>query len=138
MVVDVVAQLDVATARARPGRVLPRLISYAVFEGRPATTRGRWINPLVRANLRVGEAAGWGPPVRQPIFVLGIGRSGTTLLGSLLGVHSHVGFLNEPKAMWHRIVDDEDLIGSYGPEPVRLRLDAADARPPVRRRTGGG
>lgn len=122
-----VAQLDRAMVRARPGRVVPRLLSYAFFEGRPATTRGRWLNSAVRANLAVGETLGRTRPVRQPVFVLGIGRSGTTLLGRLLAVHSHVGFLNEPKAMWHRLVSDEDLIGSYGPEPVRLWLHHEDA-----------
>lgn len=122
-----VAQLDRDVVRACPARVVPRLLSYGLFEGRPATTKGRWFNPAVQANLTLAERFGPVGRVHRPVFVVGIGRSGTTLLGRLLGVHSQVGFLNEPKAMWNRIVDDEDLIGSYGSEPVRLRLTATDA-----------
>ena len=48
-----VAQLDRLYATLRPQRVPPRLISYALFEGRPLTTRGRWINPLVLAHLEL-------------------------------------------------------------------------------------
>lgn len=128
-----VAQLDRDTVRARPGRAVSRMVAYTLFEGRPALTRGQWFNPVVRANLAIGSRVPT-PQVDRPITVVGIGRSGTTLLGRLLGVHSHVGFLNEPKAMWHAVVPDEDLIGSYGPEPVRLRLDADDATPEIRER----
>lgn len=121
-----VAQLDGQVIRAKPSRVLPRLLSYGLFEGRPATTRGRWFNPAIQANLSLADRLGSRRSVTRPIFVVGIGRSGTTLLGRLLGVHSQIGFLNEPKAIWHRIIPDEDLIGSYGPEPVRLRMGADD------------
>ncbi len=129
-----VAQLDAEVIRARPARVVPRLLSYALFEGRPATTKGRWINAAVAANLAIGERLVRRCEIDRPIVIVGLGRSGTTVLGQLFGVHSDVGFLNEPKAMWHRIIPDEDLIGSYGPEPVRLRLGAADASPAVRER----
>jgi hypothetical protein len=61
-----------------------------------------------------------------------MGRSGTTLLGRLLAIHPDVGFLNEPKALWHVAHPYEDIIGSYGPpESGRLRLGAEDASPDV-------
>ena len=63
-----------------------------------------------------------------------MGRSGTTLLGRVLAAHPHVGFLNEPKAMWHVIRDDEDVIGSDPKLPGRLYLDRADAGDAVARR----
>ena len=104
-----------------------------MFEGRPLTTRGRWWNPVVFRNLRLA-ARGKGGKVDRPVFIVGMGRSGTTLLGRVLAAHPHVGFLNEPKAMWHVIRDDEDVIGSYPKLPGRLYLDRADAGDAVARR----
>ena len=63
-----------------------------------------------------------------------MGRSGTTVLGLVLGTHPAVGFLNEPKALWHVVRSDEDIIGSYSEAPGRLRLGTADADPDARRR----
>lgn len=122
-----VAQLDARLVRHRPGRAAARLLAYGAFEGRPLTTRGRAVNPVVLAHLRA--AARWGP-VRddvRPVFIVGMGRSGTTLLGRLFSAHRAVGFLNEPKAVWHVVEPDEDLVGSYTTGPARLRFGAGDA-----------
>jgi Sulfotransferase family len=130
----VVAQLDSDFVRIAPGRAAARLISYALFEGRPVTTTGQWWNPVVFGNLRLAARASRGS-VDRPIFVVGMGRSGTTLLGRILAAHRSVGFLNEPKAMWNVIRDDEDIIGSYAPgHPGRLHLVAEDADENVRDR----
>lgn len=78
-------------------------------------------------NLRLA-ARHVGKRVDRPVFIVGMGRSGTTLLGRILAAHPSVGFLNEPKAMWHVIRDDEDIIGSYAPPHTgRLYLSAEDA-----------
>lgn len=126
-----VAQIDRAYMRVRPYKALVRLISYALFEGRPLTTRGRWINPLVFAHFALEKRL---PPMKKvdrPVFILGTGRSGTTILGVAMSMHRQVGFLNEPKALWHAIHPGEDVIGSYSKEPGRYRLDAGDATPDV-------
>ncbi len=69
------------------------------------------------------------------MFIVGMGRSGTTLLGRILAAHPGVGFLNEPKAMWHVIRNDEDIIGSYAPSNTgRLYLGAEDADEKVSKR----
>ena len=118
-----VAQLDKELVKMRPAHVPRRLISYALFEGRPLTTRGRWINPLVLAQFRL---VGHLPPIRRvsrPIFILGTGRSGTTILGKLFHMHRQCGFLNEPKVMWHAIFPHEDVIGSYSRGAAFYRLD---------------
>lgn len=129
-----VAQLDSKFLRVAPGRAVSRLVSYSLFEGRPATTSGRWWNPVVFGNLHMAARHEPGKPDR-PIFIVGMGRSGTTLLGRILAAHRDVGFLNEPKAMWHVIRDDEDIIGSYAPAHTgRLYLDAEDADEQARRR----
>jgi hypothetical protein len=38
-----------------------------------------------------------------------------------------VGFLNEPKALWHSVFPEEDVIGSYTRGPARYRLDETHA-----------
>ena len=130
----VVAQIDRDLLRLAPGRAASRLVGYSLFEGRPVTTAGRWWNPVVFRNLKLATGLP-GKRIDRPVFIVGMGRSGTTLLGQILAAHPDVGFLNEPKAMWHVIRSDEDIIGSYAPPNTgRLHLDAGDADEAVRGR----
>lgn len=128
-----VAQVNRQYIRTRPMKLWSRLVSYALFEGRPLTTRGQWINPLVFAHLACWKHLPQTKQVQQPVFILGVGRSGTTILGVLLSMHRDVGFLNEPKALWHAIYSNEDVIGSYNRGEGRYRLDADDADETVKR-----
>ncbi len=122
-----VAQIDAEYFKTRPCKALTRLIAYAFFEGRPVTTKGRWINPLVFLLFRAWRALPAFKPVNAPIFILGTGRSGTTLLGILLSMHRDVGYLNEPKAIWHAAYPYEDIIGNYSRIESRYVLNAKDA-----------
>jgi len=124
-----VAQLDPAYIKMSPTNSLVRLLSYAFFEGRPLTTRGRWFNPVVNAHLRFARHFGSRDVVHKPVFIIGMGRSGTTILGVVLSMHHQVAFLNEPKAMWHLVHPHEDVIGNYTNELARYRLSEADATP---------
>ncbi len=128
-----VAQIDWGYIKARPTKLFSRLLSYALFEGRPVTTRGQWINPLLFAHFALEKRLPLLKRVEQPVFILGTGRSGTTILGVLLSMHRDVGFLNEPKALWHAIYPDEDVIGSYGRGVAHYRLEASDADEEVKR-----
>lgn len=124
-----VAQIDSFYFKTRPLRLWSRLISYVFFEGRPLTTRGQWINPLLFLFFALIKRL---PALRHPlapIFILGTGRSGTTILGLVLSMHRDVGFLNEPKAIWAALRNDEDLIGSYHRGSARYRLHSSDAPP---------
>lgn len=128
-----VAQIDSAYLKTRPSRLWSRLLGYAFFEGRPLTTRGQWINPVLFRLFALEKRL---PVLRKPVapvFILGTGRSGTTILGVVLSMHRDVGFLNEPKAIWAALRDDEDLIGSYHRGKARYRLGADDASPDLRR-----
>ena len=130
-----IAQLDPLYIKTRPTKVLTRLMSYTFFEGRPLTTKGRWINPLVFSILKtVSTNKNRYKPVKKPIFILGTGRSGTTILGVVLSMHREVGYLNEPKAMWHLIHPHEDIIGSYSRDDAKYRLTAEDATDEMRQR----
>ena len=127
-----IAQLDRAYIRTRPLKVWSRLVSYALFEGRPLTTRGRWINSLVFAHMAVWKRL---PPlkrVEKPIFILSTGRSGTTILGLVMSMHREIGFLNEPKALWHSVFPFEDFIGNYSRGQAYVRLTETMASAEVR------
>ncbi len=130
-----IAQINPNYIKTRPMKVLPRFISYALFEGRPVTTKGRWINPLVFSILKtVSTTKNRYKSIEKPIFILGTGRSGTTILGIVLSMHREVGYLNEPKAIWHVIHPYEDIIGNYSRGEARYRLAAEDATDEMRQR----
>ena len=130
-----IAQIDSRYIKTRPTKVITRLMSYAFFEGRPVTTKGRWINPLVFSLLkRFATNNNRYKSVEKPIFILGTGRSGTTILGIVLSMHREIGYLNEPKAMWHLIHPHEDVIGNYSQAEAKYRLTAEDATHEMRQR----
>ena len=122
-----IAQINNEYIKARPSKLYSRLLSYALFEGRPLTTRGRWINSLIFFLFWIEKKLPLMKKVQKPTFILGTGRSGTTILGILLSMHKQVGFLNEPKALWHSVNQHEDLIGSYTMEDAHYFLNADDA-----------
>ncbi len=124
-----VAQIDRTYFTLRPWKIWPRLVAYLLFEGRPLTTRGRWVNPIVFAGYRIWARSAISKPVHDPIFILGVGRSGTTILGTILSMHKDVGYLNEPKALWHAALGNDDLIGSYSKNTGQFRMSASDASP---------
>lgn len=122
-----IAQLNTKYMKTRPSKVYSRLLSYTLFEGRPLTTRGQWINPFVFFLFRIEKKLLQMKRVKKPIFILGTGRSGTTILGIVMSIHKDVGFLNEPKALWHSINQNEDLIGSYSEGEAHYFLNASEA-----------
>jgi hypothetical protein len=108
-----IAQLNKEYISAKPTKAYSRLLSYFFYEGRPATTKGRWFNPVTFLSLRSASKAKHVAGAENPIFITGTGRSGSTMLGLVMSMHKHVGFLNEPKALWYHVNPADDLIGSY-------------------------
>ena len=137
-----VAQIDTKFIRARPWKLWSRLLAYALFEGRPLTTRGRWINPLVFAGYRLWSVLPLRKRDLRPIFVMGVGRSGTTVLGTILALHPDVGYLNEPKALWHAALGDDDgsllvKVASLGVAAVPGRMQNGGKRAGAKRQVQG-
>lgn len=124
-----IAQMDRDYLAFGVGPTARRLASYLLYEGRPLTTNGRFINPLVFAWLNMLAALPGERAVDRPVFITGLGRSGTTILGILLSLHRQVGYLNEPKALWHVIDPRQDINGNYASAGARFRMDATDATP---------
>lgn len=60
------------------------------------------------------------PQLDRPIIVIGSPRSGTTLLGNLLGVHPRLAQVEEPRLTW-----------KFGNDSKSDMLRASDARPEV-------
>ena len=49
------------------------------------------------------------PGISRPTFIVGCGRSGTTVLGTALSKHKDVTFLNEPRHLWFCAYPETDV-----------------------------
>lgn len=49
------------------------------------------------------------PGVTRPIFIIGCGRSGTTILGRALSKHKNITYLNEPHHLWFSAYPETDF-----------------------------
>lgn len=48
----------------------------------------------------------------SPVFVIGCGRSGTTIVSKILSAHSEICFLNEPRSLWVDVFPQFDVWSS--------------------------
>lgn len=122
-----IAQLDGDYIRTRPCKAISRVVTHLLLQGRPLTTSMRWMNPLLMAQYGLVKRLFMPRKVVAPVFVLGAGRSGTTILGKVLGMHRDLLFLNEPKALWHSACAVDDVMGNYQLGDARYALGAEDA-----------
>ncbi len=74
--------------------------------------------------------------VQAPVFIIGCGRSGTTLLGNLLGMHPVVRYLHEPYDLWTAIEPATDVWQLYSRGEHHCLLDADAVTATARRRFG--
>jgi len=89
-----------------------------------------------RAERRVATGGGREPAVQRPrvAFLIGCGRSGTTVLGMVLNQHPQVYYFFEPYHLWATIDPSIDVLNLYGHEPARFLLDEQDCADELRRR----
>jgi Sulfotransferase family len=75
------------------------------------------------------------PGVDDPVFIIGCGRSGTTILGKALYKHPAVVYLNERRDIWLSSYPEADI---WRPDAAsrggKLVMTAADVRPAATRR----
>jgi len=128
-----VAQVDAKYKNYGLKKVIRRIVSYSLFEGRPHTTKGQWFNPVVFAFLQFIKSLPGTPTLNKPIFITGLGRSGTTILGVILSLHEDIGFLNEPKAIWKLIDARHDINGDYIQTGGQFHLSKSDVTKPARK-----
>ena len=49
------------------------------------------------------------PKISDPVFIVGCGRSGTTIFGSALSKHASITYLNEPREIWYAAYPETDI-----------------------------
>jgi hypothetical protein len=77
------------------------------------------------------------PGVDRPVFIVGCGRSGTTILGTALSKHRHIAYLNEPDHLWTRAYPEADVWTARArARGGRLALTAADVERRKSRKLG--
>ena len=62
----------------------------------------------------------------SPVFIIGCGRSGTTILGNTLSNHPKIKYLNERRDLWHRAYPEFDIWNENTQNP-KLYADKKDA-----------
>jgi hypothetical protein len=93
-----------------------------------------------RAATTVFSAAGrialFDPPDSwHPIFLLGCGRSGTTITGTLLAEHPDVLYLNEPRHIWRASDPRTDIWHpNVRSRAAQMAMDESDFDPTLARR----
>ncbi|MDH5716428.1 MAG: sulfotransferase [Spirochaetia bacterium] len=66
--------------------------------------------------------------IKKPVcFIVGCGRSGTTILGKLISKHKDVLYLNEPVHYWYAINKKTDYTDIFGRKNGKCFLDENDA-----------
>src|SRR5690349_9110008 len=65
---------------------------------------------------------------RDPVFIVGCGRSGTTALGTALSKHRQIAYLNERRHLWFAAYPETDIWTTHAAcRKGKLVLTAADA-----------
>jgi LPS sulfotransferase NodH len=67
--------------------------------------------------------------LKRPVFVVGCGRSGTTILGEMLSHHPQLAYLNEPRRIWRLDPRTDVWADDARTNNARLTLTAADVTP---------
>ena len=53
----------------------------------------------------------------RPVFIIGCGRSGTTILGKTLSKHTDIAYLNERRDLWHHAYPELDIWSGENSDP---------------------
>ena len=61
----------------------------------------------------------------SPVFIIGCGRSGTTILGDTLSRHPKIKYLNERRDLWHKAYPEFDIWNKDTQDP-KIYVDEKD------------
>ena len=126
-----VAQIDKKYVELSKEKTIKRFFSYLLFEGRPHSTKGQWFNPVVFSVLKGLSKLTPNKPVDRPVFIVGLGRSGTTVLGLVMSMHKDLAYLNEPKAIWSLVDERTDTVDDYLIGKGEYNLTSNDVTEPI-------
>ena len=82
---------------------------------RSLALHGKKMNLLGKIKLARKNLAGYFysrfpfPGIANPIFIIGCGRSGTTIFGETLAQHKAITYLNEPRHLWFSAYPETDI-----------------------------
>jgi hypothetical protein len=82
----------------------------------------------------VAAERGENSDLAPPAFIFACGRSGTTILGKLFGLHEGVTYLREPYHLWATIEPALDVTNLHVRTPPRLWWGQSDVTDPIRTR----
>jgi hypothetical protein len=86
--------------------------------------------PRIRARVPIST---WSHG-KAPIFIIGCGRSGTTLLGDLFAKHPEIKYRYEPYHLWAAVDSVTDFLQLYSHGECRCLLDASSSTARAQRR----
>jgi hypothetical protein len=107
-----------------------RLLPEAV---KPLTRTLGYQRQVTLARLKARKPVGAVAPTPM-IYIIGCGRSGTTLLGNMIGSHPDVSYLFEPYGAWAAISPIMDAAEVFTRGEHHCLLDANSVTPEARRR----
>src|SRR5207244_5106722 len=72
--------------------------------------------------------------IESPVFILGCGRSGTTILGNLLAQHPSVTYLHEHRPLWTSAYPETDIWSEHAiTRRGKLAFTESDVNPRKKR-----
>lgn len=90
----------------------------------PYLRLGKLLLLRARARMLIKPSSPESMPVR---FVVGCGRSGTTILGKVISLNPHAKYLSEPYHLWQAIDPRMDVTGLHSsPDDARFFMEADD------------
>ena len=96
---------------------------------RSAMYRAHLVRDNLESELRLVTARRPSGPAQRNAYILGCGRSGTTLLGTIMEYHPDVTYYFEPQGRWAMVDRRTDIWKRYLPCPGGALLTAEDASP---------
>lgn len=100
----------------------------------PLARRLYYSSRFARARLRAKFGPAPASDSMTPIFIIGCGRSGTTILGSVVAMHPQVRYMCEPYDLWAAVDPVTDFLHLYTRHAPHCLLDESAATTAARRR----